>query len=123
MRTLSALLLLTLMPASTMAREVLVSSVAWLASEPPLICELSSGPESVMEGQLRCFIDLSDTGERQKGKEVFTYRDPDRGPISVAPALGPAGDVLITMWESGAYACYTGFGYHEEGTEGTLVVS
>ena len=103
------LLLLLLAPASAFSDEIVVSYVEWL--RPSLICELSTGPYRTMEGNLRCFENLSNTGELKKGKQVFAYRDDARGPVAVFPAMSTGSDALLTMWESGAYACYMAFGY------------
>ena len=97
------------------AGETIVSYVEWIipgTKADSLICELSRGPEHIMQGALRCYINTSKEGNLKKGKEVFIYRDDSRSPISVTPALGPVSNTLITMWESAAYACYIVFGYH-----------
>jgi hypothetical protein len=66
-----------------------------------------------MQGALRCYSNNSKDGKLKKGQKIFEYRDDDRSPISVAPAIGPVSKALITMWESGAYACYIVFGSNQ----------
>lgn len=99
----------------SLAGERIASYVEWIipgTKADSLICELSRGPEHIMQGALRCYINTSKQGNLKKGKEVFIYRDDTRSPISVAPASSPVSNALITMWESAAYACYIVFGYH-----------
>jgi hypothetical protein len=111
--------LIAFTPLYSFARERIVSYVEWNIPDnaPSLICELSNGPEHIMQGQLNCYVNKSTVGGLEKDKKVFTYRDEYRSPISVSPALGPASNALITMWESGAYACYIVFGYNNDKVE------
>jgi len=96
------------------AKETVVSQVEWTLPglyDESLFCQLTRGPQSLMQGELSCFQNPSKDGGFKKGKKIFSFRD-DRSPISIAPALGPVSDALVTMWESAAYACYTVFGYN-----------
>lgn len=92
------------------AGEVEVSSSIWSIGETTLICKLYHDEDSVMDGTLRCYKDVSNNGTQVLGEKVFEFRE-EIGPISVGPAAGPSSDALLTMWASGAYACYIAFGY------------
>ena len=112
----TAILILILVIAAippVQAKETVVSQVEWILpglQDKSLVCLLTRGPQHLMQGELSCFQNSSTDGGLKKGKKIFSFRD-DRSPISVAPALGPVSDALVTMWESAAYACYTVFGY------------
>lgn len=114
--TIIAIMLATI-ASPAFAKEIVVSYVEWSIPGqkiPSFVCDLSKGPEHNMQGTLRCYVNTSKEGKLKKEKKVFTYRDDYRSPISVAPALGPVSNALITMWESGAYACYIVFGCYND---------
>jgi hypothetical protein len=83
-----------------------VALLKWESRDESLVCTLTDGPTSLMEGVLFCRENEADDGTIRAAQTVLTYTDDSRAPI----ALAQFSTTLMSIWSSAAYQCFVAFG-------------